>query len=125
MRRPVEDYLLGNAVVAAFIACVHGGAAAGAGERRWGTLGAVLLSPRRWAPLWFGRALLYALNCLLISVFTLTAANLLLGLRIPVGALPGLACAEPATGAGYAVPVVVLPAVSGRGSRRRATFDLM
>lgn len=83
-------YLLGNAVVTASTACVYGGTMAIANERRYGTLGAVLLSPRHRAPLWFGRALPYVLNGFLISVFTLTAACLLLGLRVPVGSLPGL-----------------------------------
>lgn len=84
-------YLVGNAVLASSTACVYGGTMAIANERRFGTLGAVLLSPRRRAPLWFGRALPYVLNGLLISVFTLTAASLLLGLRIPLGSVPGLA----------------------------------
>ncbi|MFJ4912927.1 ABC transporter permease [Streptomyces sp. NPDC088726] len=41
------------------------------------------------APLWFGRTLSVVLNSLLISASTLTAACLLLGLRIPVGAIAG------------------------------------
>lgn len=92
--------LLGNTVVACSTACVYGGTMAIADERRYGTLGAVLLSPRNRAPLWFGRALPYVLNGLLISAFTLTAACLLLGLRIPVGALPGLAAVLLAAAAG-------------------------
>ncbi|MFD8617764.1 ABC transporter permease [Streptomyces sp. NPDC059513] len=47
--------------------------------------------PRHRTPLRIGRALPYVLNGLLISAFMLTAAALLLGLRIPLGALPGLA----------------------------------
>src|SRR5690349_1026073 len=46
-------YLLGNAVISSSTACVYGGTMAVANERRYGTLGAVLLSPRHRAPLWF------------------------------------------------------------------------
>ncbi|WP_405937518.1 hypothetical protein OG338_13165 [Streptomyces sp. NBC_00726] len=67
-------YLLGNAVISSSTACVYGGTMAVANERRYGTLGAVLLSPRHRAPLWFGRALPYVLNGLVISVFTLSAS---------------------------------------------------
>ncbi len=101
-------YLLGNAVVASSTACVYGGTMAIANERRYGTLGAGLLSPRNRAPLWFGRALPYVLNSLLISVFTLSAACLLLGLRIPVGALPGLAAVLLAAAAGCSAFGLVL-----------------
>ncbi|WNF27834.1 ABC transporter permease [Streptomyces sp. C11-1] len=93
-------YLLGNTVLAASTACFHGGTMALSNECRYGTLGAVLLSPRHRAPLWIGRALPYVLYGLLISVFTLSAASLLLGLRIPVGALPGLGAVLVAAAAG-------------------------
>ncbi len=84
-------YLLGNAVLASSTACVYGGTMAVANERRYGTLGAVLLSPRRRAPLWFGRALPYVLNGLVVSGFTLAAAALVLGLPVPAGSVPQLA----------------------------------
>ncbi|MFJ4901309.1 hypothetical protein [Streptomyces sp. NPDC088727] len=71
-----------------------------ADERRYGTLGAIPLSPRNRAPLWFGRALPYVLNGPFICAFTLSSARLLLGLRIPVGALPGLAAVLLAAAAG-------------------------
>ncbi len=43
-------YIVGNAVLAASLACVFGGTMAVSNERRYGTLGHVLLSPRprRW-----------------------------------------------------------------------------
>ncbi|MGW1025097.1 ABC transporter permease [Streptomyces sp. NPDC002577] len=83
-------YVLGNAVLASSTACVYGGTMAVANERRYGTLGAVLLSPRNRVALWFGRALPYVLNGLVVSVFTLAVAALLLGLRIPGAAVPAL-----------------------------------
>ncbi|MFJ4337071.1 ABC transporter permease [Streptomyces sp. NPDC088915] len=84
-------HLVGNAVLAASASCVYGGTTAVANERRYGTLGAVLLSPRHRIPLWAGRALPYVLNGLFVSAFVLTAATLVLGPAVPAGALPGLA----------------------------------
>lgn len=86
-------YIVGNAVLAAALACVFGGTMAVANERRFGTLGHVLISPRSRTALFLGRVLPYAGNGLLIAVSTLTGGALLLGLRIPLSALPGLALA--------------------------------
>lgn len=83
-------YLVGNAVLAASLACVFGGTMAVSNERRFGTLGHVLLSPRSRTAVWLGRVLPYAANGLLIAAFTLTGGALLLGLRVPAPALPGL-----------------------------------
>ncbi|MFC7532069.1 ABC transporter permease [Actinoplanes sp. GCM10030250] len=84
-------FIVGNAVLAVSTACVFGGTMAVAHERRYGTLGHVLLSPRSRTAIFWGRALPYAGNGLLVAAFTLTAGALLLGLRIPAAALPGLA----------------------------------
>ncbi|MCA2217913.1 ABC transporter permease [Jidongwangia harbinensis] len=86
-------YIVGNAVLAASLACVFGGTMAVGNERRYGTLGHVLLSPRSRTAIFLGRAVPYAGNGLLIAVTTLTGGALLLGLRVPPGALPGLALA--------------------------------
>jgi ABC-2 type transport system permease protein len=86
-------FILGNAVLAASTACVFGGTMAVANERRFGTLGHVLLSPRSRTVIFWGRVLPYAGNGLLIAAFTLAMGVLLLGLRIPPAALPGLALA--------------------------------
>ena len=86
-------FIVGNAVLAALLACVFGGTMAISNERRYGTLGHVLLSPRSRTAVFLGRALPYAGNGLLIAVFTLAGGALLLGLRIPPAALPGLAVA--------------------------------
>lgn len=86
-------YIVGNAMLTASLACVFGGTMAVANERRYGTLGHVLLSPRSRTAVFLGRVLPYAGNGLLIAIFTLTGGALLLGLRIPLGALPGLALA--------------------------------
>jgi len=83
-------YIVGNAVLAASLSCVYGGTMAVSNERRYGTLGHVLLSPRSRTALFLGRVLPYAGNGLLIAAVTLASGALLLGLRIPVTALPGL-----------------------------------
>jgi ABC-2 type transport system permease protein len=86
-------YLVGNAVLSAALACVYGGTMAVANERRYGTLGPLLLSPLRRAAVFGGRALPYAVNGVLISAFTLTVGALLLRIPIGVRSLPGLALA--------------------------------
>jgi ABC-2 type transport system permease protein len=83
-------YIVGNAVLAASGACVFGGVMAVSNERRYGTLGHVLLSPRSRTAVFRGRALPYAANGLLIATTTLLGGTLVLGLRVPVSALPGL-----------------------------------
>ncbi|MEU0161895.1 hypothetical protein ABZ154_24455 [Streptomyces sp. NPDC006261] len=94
-------------------------------ERRYGTLGAVLLSPRHRTPFWIGGALPYVLDSLLISALTLTAASLLLGLPIPLGALPGLTAALLAAAAGCPAFGPALLAVYERGGQGRSAPDVM
>jgi ABC-type multidrug transport system permease subunit len=83
-------FLVGNALLGATVAGVFGGTMALANERRYATLGMVLLTPRNRVMLFLGRALPYAGNGLLAAAFTLTVGALLLGVHIPVGALPGM-----------------------------------
>jgi ABC-type multidrug transport system permease subunit len=86
-------YIVGNAVLTSSLACVFGGTMAVSNERRYGTLGHLLLSPRSRTAVFWGRVLPYAGNGLLVAAVTLTAGALLLGLRVPAPALPGLALA--------------------------------
>jgi ABC-type multidrug transport system permease subunit len=83
-------YIVGNAVLTSSLACVFGGTMAVSNERRYGTLGHLLLSPRSRTAVFWGRVLPYAGNGLLIAAVTLTAGACLLGLRVPAAALPGL-----------------------------------
>lgn len=78
---------LGLAILGATGACIMGGTMAIANERIYGTLGPVLLSTCRRGVLWASRAVPYVVNAFAVMVFTLICARLLLGLRIPVGAL--------------------------------------
>ncbi|GGR38366.1 MULTISPECIES: ABC transporter permease [Streptomyces] len=84
-------YLLGNAVLATSVPCVYGGIMAVANERRYGTLGAVLLSPRSRGLIWGGRVLPYVLNGFVVMVFMMGVGSLLLGLSLPASVLLGLA----------------------------------
>jgi ABC-type multidrug transport system permease subunit len=84
-------YIIGNAVDAAALSCLFGRGMAVVNERRYGTLGHVLLSPRSRTATFLGRALPYAGNGVIISVFTLTVGSLLLGLHVPVSAWAPLA----------------------------------
>jgi ABC-2 type transport system permease protein len=86
-------FLVGNAVLVASKAGIFGGMMAVGNERRYATLGSVLLSARSRAAIFLGRSLPYAVNGLLVAIFTLTAGSLLLGLSIPIGSLPGLVLA--------------------------------
>ena len=109
-------YIVGNAVLAASLSCVFGGTMAVANERRFGTLGHVLLSPRSRTAVFLGRALPYAGNGLLIAVSTLTAGSLLLGLRMPPRR-PARSAADPGGAARWPAASSASPwARSGCGS---------
>jgi ABC-2 type transport system permease protein len=83
-------YVIGNAVLAASALCLYGGTMAISNERRFGTLSHVLLSPRSRITVFFGRALPYAANGLLVAAFTLGSGQVLLGLDLPAEVWPGL-----------------------------------
>ncbi|MET9406124.1 ABC transporter permease [Streptomyces sp. NPDC002935] len=83
-------YLLGNAVLATSVPCVYGAIMAVANERRYGTLGAVLLSPRSRGLIWGGRVLPYILNGCAVMAFMMLAGSLALGLDLPPRVLFGL-----------------------------------
>jgi ABC-2 type transport system permease protein len=88
-----EFFVLGSVMLAATGACIFGGTMAITNERAYGTLGHVLLSTCSRTALWAGRAVPYALNALLVMLFTLGCATILLGVRLPAGSLAGLAAA--------------------------------
>ncbi|MEU7829501.1 ABC transporter permease [Nonomuraea sp. NPDC049129] len=83
-------YVLGNVLLSATGACVMGGTMAIANERQYGTLSAVLLSPRSRILLWGGRALPYVVNALGVMLFTLFAAMLFVGIEMPATKWPEL-----------------------------------
>ncbi|WP_188188819.1 ABC transporter permease [Nonomuraea sp. SYSU D8015] len=83
-------FVLGNTVLAASFVCVYGGTMAVANERRYGTLGAILLSPRGRLTLWLGRALPYVINAILVVAFTLGVSVLVFDVELAPGELLAL-----------------------------------
>jgi ABC-2 type transport system permease protein len=62
-----------------------------AGERFQNTLSAILVSPAHRLPLFFGRALPVVGNAAFVSGFSLAVGALILGVDIPLSAVPALA----------------------------------
>jgi ABC-2 type transport system permease protein len=93
-------FVVGNAVQACAVSCVYGMVMLLANEREFGTLPAVLATPANRLALFGGRALPVVGNGVFVSAFGLGMGFLLLGVRMPVAAVPAVAA------------VVVLTAVS-------------
>lgn len=79
-------YVVGNGVLATSIPCLFGCTMAIANERRYGTLGAVLLSPRSRGVLWASRALPYVVIGTLVMGVTTLAGDLIFGVGLGFGA---------------------------------------
>src|SRR6266550_244795 len=60
------------------------------GERYQNTLSAILVSPARRIPLFFGRAVPVVANGAFVAAFSFTAGCLILGVHIPFSAIPAL-----------------------------------
>lgn len=86
-------YVIGNALQYASIPCLFAMSQTITGERWSNTLAAVLASPAPRLPLFLGRALPVVVNGALVSGFALAAGSILLGVHVPVAALPGLVLA--------------------------------
>jgi ABC-2 type transport system permease protein len=84
-------YVVGNAIQYAAIPCLFAMTQMIGGERYQNTLSAILVSPARRIPLFFGRAVPVVLNGAFVSAFSLTAGALILDVDIPRSAVPGLA----------------------------------
>jgi ABC-2 type transport system permease protein len=86
-----EFYVVGNAIQYAAIPCLFAMTQMIGGERYQNTLSAILVSPARRVPLFFGRSLPVILNGAFVSAFSLTAGVLILNVDIPLSSAPGLA----------------------------------
>jgi ABC-2 type transport system permease protein len=86
-----EFYVVGNALQYAAIPCLFAMSQLVSGERFQNTLSAILVSPAHRIPLFFGRAVPVLANAAFVSAFSLTAGTLILGVDIPLTAVPGLA----------------------------------
>lgn len=85
-----EFYVVGNAIQYAAIPCLFAMTQMIGGERFQNTLSAILVSPARRVPLFFGRSLPVILNGAFVSAFALTSGALILNVDIPLSAVPGL-----------------------------------
>jgi ABC-2 type transport system permease protein len=86
-----EFYVVGNALQYAAIPCLFAMSQLVSGERFQNTLSAILVSPAHRIPLFFGRAAPVLANAAFVSAFSLTAGALILGVDIPLSAVPALA----------------------------------
>lgn len=86
-----EFYVVGNAIQYAAVPCLFAMMQLVGGEKYQNTLGAILVSPARRLPLFFGRAVPVVVNSAFVSAFSLLMGSLLLDVAIPAGAVPALA----------------------------------
>ncbi|MGE5688923.1 MAG: ABC transporter permease [Pseudomonadota bacterium] len=86
-----EFFLIGNALQYASIPCIFAMTQVVSDERFSQTLGAILVSPAPRLPLFVGRALPIVVNAFGVCAFTFVVGGLLLDVRIPASAVPGIA----------------------------------
>jgi len=83
-------YLVGNALLYAAIPCLFAMGNTMQQERTLQTLPLLLATPARRFALFLGRALPVIVNGFLVSVFALVVGALMLGVHLPLGAMPAL-----------------------------------
>lgn len=89
----VEDdtfYVVGNAVVAAAVPCLFGMADTITDERYTHTLSLLVVSPASRLALFLGRAAPVAVNGAVVAAFAFVVGSLVLGVSVPLAALPAL-----------------------------------
>jgi ABC-2 type transport system permease protein len=85
-----EFYVVGNALQYSAVPCLFAMTQMIGGERYQNTLSAILVSPARRIPLFFGRAIPVVGNAAFVAAFALAAGTLILGVDIPLSAVPAL-----------------------------------
>ena len=83
-------FVVGNSLLAAALPGLVGVSGTVSGERVTKTLGMLLSSPANRLALFLGRTLPAVVNGVAVSVFCLASGVLLLDVRVPASALPGL-----------------------------------
>jgi ABC-2 type transport system permease protein len=86
-----EFYVVGNAIQYAAIPCLFAMTQMIGGERYQNTLSAILVSPAHRIPLFFGRAIPVVANGAFVAAFALASGTIILGVDIPLSAVPPLA----------------------------------
>jgi ABC-2 type transport system permease protein len=84
-------YVIGNSLHNASLPCLWAMTHAIAGERFQQTLGYILITPARRAPLFLGRAVPVVANGFLIAAFAFVVGGLLVGVRIPADSVAPIA----------------------------------
>jgi ABC-2 type transport system permease protein len=85
-----EFYVVGNALQYSAVPCLFAMTQMIGGERYQNTLSAILVSPAHRIPLFFGRVIPVVVNGAFVAAFALAAGTLILGVDIPLSAVPGL-----------------------------------
>ena len=86
-----EFYVVGNALQYSAVPCLFAMTHMIGGERYQNTLSAILVSPARRIPLFFGRAVPVVANGAFVAAFSLVVGTAILRVDIPLSAIPGLA----------------------------------
>jgi ABC-2 type transport system permease protein len=86
-----EFYVVGNALHSASLPCLWAMTHAIAGERFQQTLGYIFASPAPRLPLFLGRALPVVANGFFVAAFAFAVGGLILGIDVPLRALPSIA----------------------------------
>jgi ABC-2 type transport system permease protein len=86
-----EFYVIGNALQYSAVPCLFAMTQMVGGERYQNTLSAILVSPAHRIPLFFGRAIPVMANGAFVAAFSLAAGTAILGVDIPLSAVPALA----------------------------------
>lgn len=107
-------FVVGNAILSSALAGVFGMVMSLANEREFGTLSAVLATPANRFALFCGRAWPVVANGVLVSAFGFVAGVVLLGFRMPLAAVPGVALTTVLTAASCAMFGLTLGSVGLR-----------
>jgi ABC-2 type transport system permease protein len=86
-----EFYVIGNSLHNASLPCLWAMTHAIAGERFQQTLGSILISPARRAPLFLGRALPVMANGFLVAAFAFVVGGAIVGISVPTASLAPIA----------------------------------
>jgi ABC-2 type transport system permease protein len=86
-----EFYVIGNSLHNASLPCLWAMTHAIAGERFQQTLGYILISPARRAPLFLGRALPVVANGFVVAAFAFVVGGAIVGISVPAESLAPIA----------------------------------
>lgn len=112
-------FIVGNAVQVSAMSAIYAMTMCIANERSFGTLSALLATPANRLAIFLGRGLPVLVSGLFVSAFGFTTGSLLLGFRVPTGALLPLALTVIVTASSCTALGMVLGSI---GLRARDVF---